>query len=143
MQGLLIGEVATRAGVIVETVRYYERERLIPLVPRGRAKYRRYPLEIVQRIRFIRRSKELGFTLEEIRDLLALRDRRGGCAKVRVRALEKIAALDERMAALGRMRAALADLAETCTDEPDDARCPILHALDEEDADVVDRARVG
>jgi MerR family transcriptional regulator, copper efflux regulator len=137
MEGLLIGEVATRAGVIVETVRFYERERLIPLVPRGRSKYRRYPLAIVQRIRFIRRSKELGFTLEEIRDLLALRDREGGCGKVRARAIDKIAALDERMAALARMRAALADLAETCSDEPNDMHCPILHALDEEDADDV------
>ncbi len=138
MEGLLIGEVATRAGVIVETIRFYERERLIPLVPRGRSKYRRYPAAIVQRVRFIRRSKELGFTLEEIRDLLALRDRKGGCAKVRARAEEKLVALDERIAALGRMRTALADLAATCSDEPDDARCPILHALDEGTSDAAD-----
>lgn len=138
MDGFLIGEVARRAGVIVETVRFYEREGLVPTVPRGRSKYRRYPLAVVQRIRFIRRSKELGFTLEEIRELLALRDRTGGCAKVRAHAEAKVALLDERIAALGRMRAALADLAETCADEPNDTRCPILHALDEEVADVVD-----
>lgn len=135
MEGLLIGELAAQAGVIVETVRFYERKQLIPLVPRGRSKYRRYPASVVQRIRFIRGSKQVGFTLEEIRDLLALRDRKGGCAAVRGRAERKIVELDERIAALNRMRAALAELAETCADEPNDARCPILHALDDgEDA---------
>ena len=138
MEGFLIGEVAARAGVIVETIRFYERERLIPLVPRGRSKYRRYPPATVQRLRFIRRSKELGFTLDEIRELLALRDRKGGCAKVRTRAEVKLVALDERIAALGRMRSALAELAATSTDEPDDAHCPILHALDEETTDAAD-----
>lgn len=137
MEGLLIGEVARRAGVIVDTVRFYERERLIPAPPRGRSKYRRYPESIIQRIRFIRRSKELGFTLDEIRELLALRDRKGGCAAVRSRAVEKIGALDDRIDALQRMRSALAELAETCSDEPNDARCPILHALDEETEDAV------
>jgi MerR family copper efflux transcriptional regulator len=131
MESLLIGEVAARAGVIVETVRFYQRKQLIPLVPRGRSKYRRYPAGVVQRIRFIRRSKQLGFTLEEIRDLLALRDRMGGCAAVRDRAERKIVELDERIAALNRMRAALGELAVTCADEPNDARCPILHALDD------------
>jgi MerR family copper efflux transcriptional regulator len=131
-EGLLIGEVAARAGVIVETVRFYERERLIPRVPRGRSKFRRYPVAIVQRIRFIRRSKELGFTLQEIRELLALRDRKGGCTAVRAQAERKIVELDERIADLRRMRAALAELALTCSDEPNEARCPILHALDEE-----------
>lgn len=133
-----IGALAEATGTPVETIRFYERERLIPLVPRGRAKYRRYPRAIVQRIRFIRRSKELGFTLEEIRELLALRDRKGGCAKVRAHAEEKLVTLDERIAALGRMRAALAELAATCSDEPNDAHCPILHALDEETNDAAD-----
>jgi MerR family copper efflux transcriptional regulator len=131
-QGLLIGELAARAGVIVETVRFYERERLIPHVPRSRSKFRRYPVAIVQRIRFIRRSKELGFTLQEIRELLALRDRKGGCTAVRARAERKLIELDDRIADLRRMRAALAELAVDCADEPNDARCPILHALDEE-----------
>ena len=69
---------------------------------------------------------------------LALRDRKGGCAKVRSHAEEKLVALDERIAALGRMRTALAELAATCSDEPNDAHCPILHALDEETSDAAD-----
>lgn len=131
VEGLLISEVARRAGVVVDTVRFYEREGLISSPPRTRTKYRKYPASVVARIRFIRRAKDLGFTLEEIRELLALRDREHGCADVRERAEKKVAAIGERIAALQRMQAGLADLARSCADEPSDERCPILHALDE------------
>lgn len=137
MEGMLIGAVARAAAVNIETVRFYEREGLIAHPPRTQSKYRKYPSSVVPRIRFIRRAKDLGFTLDEIRDLLALRDRTDGCADVRERAEKKIAAIGERVAALQRMQAGLAELARTCAEGPDDTRCPILNAL-EEDADAAD-----
>ncbi len=73
MQRLRTGQVAKQAGVNVETLRYYEREGLIDAPPRTASGYREYPAETVSRIHVIRRAKALGFTLQEIRDLLSLR----------------------------------------------------------------------
>ena len=72
MEGLSIGEVAKKTSVNVQTVRYYERRGLIPAPPRTESRYRVFPFEIVNRIRFIKRSQELGFSLKEIEKLLAI-----------------------------------------------------------------------
>ena len=69
---ITIGAVARRAGVGIDTIRYYEREGLLPEPQRRASGYRDYGPDVVERLRFIRRAKDLGFTLEEIRELLAL-----------------------------------------------------------------------
>lgn len=131
MDGLKIGEAASAAGVGVETVRFYERRGLIDEPPRRASGYRAYPPEIVSRLRFIRRAKELGFSLDEIGDLLRLRSRPAeNRAEVRAHAQAKIDDIDRRLADLTRMRRVLSDLAEACEHGHDQGPCPILAALD-------------
>lgn len=133
---MTIGEVARRAGVKVETVRYYERQGLVPAPGRSAAGYRQYAADTVRRIRFIRRAKALGFTLAEIRELLALRTAPGvSCAEVRVQAEAKIAEIDARLRALQQMRSALARLARECGDGRSTSACPILEALESDGSD--------
>jgi MerR family transcriptional regulator, copper efflux regulator len=86
MESMTIGKVARLGGVGVETVRFYEKKGLIDKPPRRVSGYRQYPKETVQQLRFIRRAKELGFTLKEIKELLALRlDSEKTCADIRHR----------------------------------------------------------
>jgi MerR family mercuric resistance operon transcriptional regulator len=133
MQPLTIGKVAKAADVGVETIRFYEREGLIAAPPRRRSGYREYPEDTVRRVRFIRHAKELGFTLREIAELLSMRvDERTSCAEVRALARTKIADVDERIAALQRMRDALDRLARRCRGVGPATECPILDALDHE-----------
>jgi MerR family copper efflux transcriptional regulator len=128
---LTIGKLAGMAGVGVETIRFYEREKLIAEPPRRESGYREYPLETVARIQFIKHSKELGFTLAEIRDLLALRLAPGTTAReLRERALAKIASVDEKIASLQRIRDALARVTASCHGEGPISDCPILDALE-------------
>src|SRR4051794_17716577 len=101
MAQLKIGEVAERSGVNLQTVRYYERERLLPEAPRLASGYRVFSGDTVRRVRFIKRAQELGFTLAEIRELLTLRvDESRSSAEVRSIAERKIADIDERIRAL-------------------------------------------
>jgi Hg(II)-responsive transcriptional regulator len=131
MDTMTIGELARLAGVKVETVRFYEREGLIPPPPRRRSGYRQYPSDAVRRIQFIRQAKELGFTLLEVSELLSLRVGRGSsCDNVRSRAAGKIADIDRRILDLERMRAALRDLTNACKGRGPSGDCPILEALE-------------
>jgi MerR family copper efflux transcriptional regulator len=131
---LTIGTVAKRAGVPIDTIRYYEREGLLPEPLRRASGYRSYNESAIKRLRFIRRAKELGFTLEEIRDLLALStDRRGGVRAVRKRAEQRLASIDARIAELMRIRAGLQQLIEVCPGHGDPEQCPILRALADEE----------
>lgn len=117
MEPLTISQVASSAGVGIETVRFYERQGLIPEPPRSPSGYRLYPPEIVGRIRFIRRSKELGFSLKEVAELLSLRDAptaRPGPIIEMLRA--KLRDIDDRIATLRASRAALDDLIAGCVD---------------------------
>src|SRR3954465_12227877 len=114
-KSLTIGKVAGRAGVGVETVRFYERQGLLAEPDRRASGYRQYAEGVVARLRFIRRAKELGFTLKEIRELLALR--LGDTATrsdVRKRAQAKVADIEERMHDLQRMKDTLLKLTATC-----------------------------
>ncbi len=134
MECLTIGQVAKRAGVGVETLRFYEREGLIAEPARRPSGYRQYPLEAVKRVRFIRHAKELGFTLKEILELLDLRvDPQSTCADVRNRAEHKIADIEQRIANLKRMKTALSRLASRCRGQGPTSNCPILEELDRED----------
>jgi len=125
-----IGQVAKRSGVGVETVRFYEREGLIRRPPRPDNGYRRYPEEAISRIRFVQRSKALGFSLREIRDLLSLRaDAATSCEEVLKRAETKIRDIENKIRSLRKMKGALADLAEACRGKGPTGGCPILEAL--------------
>lgn len=130
MAAMTIGELAARAGVGVETVRFYERRGLLAPPPRTGAGYRQYPHESVALLRFIQRAKELGFSLGEIGELISLRPGPGvACAEVRARADAKIADIDARLRDLARIRASLAELSEACAAGGDGNDCPILDAL--------------
>ena len=130
MESLTIGQLAQRAGVGVETVRFYEREGLISEPPRRPSGYRDYPLETVARIVFIRRAKDLGFTLKEINELLDLRVRpRRNCSQVKQSADAKIVDIDGKIASLRRMRRALKDLTKACEERTPTTECPILASL--------------
>lgn len=132
MESMTIGKVARQAGVGVETVRFYEREGLIEEPPRRASGYRQYPCETVSRIRFIRRAKELGFTLKEIKELLSLRaSPKSRCADVRKRAQSKIEDIEDKMRALQRMKDALVKLTAACSGRGPVTDCPILDALED------------
>lgn len=127
---MTIAKLARAAGVGVETVRYYQRRGLMPVPGAGSdAAYRHYELEHVTRLRFIRRAQAAGFTLEEIRELLAL-DRTQDRPRVRAMAVERLAALDRRIAELEDARGALRRLAKTCGGS-DNGPCPIIEAFDD------------
>lgn len=131
---LTIGAVAKRAGVAIDTIRYYEREGLLPEPARRPSGYRSYGEDTVAQLRFIRRAKNLGFTLEEIRELLALSaDRQRGVKAVKQRAQQRLAEIEARIAELQRVRAGLAQLIEACPGHGKPEQCPILRALDGED----------
>lgn len=137
MKPLTIGEVARRAGVGVETVRFYERQGLLEEPARKDSGYRQYADDAVTRLRFIRRAKELGFSLKEIQELLALRlDPATTCAEVRGAAEAKIADVEERIQALQRIKKALKKLTAACSGRGPVSACPILEALEpQEQAD--------
>ncbi len=130
MKPLTIGEVARQAGVGVETVRFYERQGLLEEPQRRASGYRQYEEEAVAVLRFIRRAKELGFTLKEIQGLLALRlDATATRAEVRQQAKAKVADIEARIADLQRMRDALQTLIKKCHGDGSTTGCPILAAL--------------
>lgn len=131
MDGLSIGEVAERAEVHVETLRYYERRGIVERPPRTPSNYRVYPAETVQRVRFVKRAQELGFTLEEAKDLLSLRASPRACrSDVRSRAEAKVADIEQKMRDLRRMKKALSALVAECSGKGSASECPILEALD-------------
>jgi len=130
---LLIGELAERAGVRVTAVRFYERRGLMPEPARTAAGYRRYSAADAERLRFIQRAKDLGFSLQEITELLALNeDPAAGCDQIRNKAAAKVEAVDTRIERLRRMRAALLQLMEQCPGEGSSLNCPILTALNDD-----------
>ena len=127
-----IGEVAQASGVGVETVRFYQRRKLIvqPLKPRD-GSMRAYPEETVARIRFIRRAQQLGFSLREVQELLSLRtDPSSDCADVRRRAEAKRREVDEKIARLKAMRSALDRVIGACPRSGSTRLCSILDELE-------------
>ncbi len=125
-----IGELARRAKVNVETVRYYERRGLLPEPPRRESGYRQYPHEFAARIDFIKRAQELGFSLNEISELLSLRAVPDtACGDVKKRAEAKVTSIEEKIRDLQRMRGALMELISACEGRGPTSECPILDAL--------------
>ena len=121
------GELAGIAGVNVETLRFYERRGILPEPPRRASGYREYPPEAVDRLRFVRRAQELGFSLDEIKGLLEIgTSDEGGCADVKDHAERKIAEVEQKIADLQAVRRALRRLADRCPGEGPAGACPIL-----------------
>ena len=130
MDSLTIGKVAREAGVNVETVRYYERRGLVERPARRRGAYRVYPPETVGRIRSIKRAQQLGFSLEEIRELLAMRvNAKARCGDVLAQAERKIEEIDAKIESLRAVRQSLGRLTEACRMEQPVTECPILVAF--------------
>lgn len=133
MDRFTIGEVARQAQVAIDTVRYYERNHLLPEAPRRLSGYREYDQDDVKRLRFIRRAKYLGFTLAEIRELLSLsEDRERGVRGVKDRAQMRLAEVERRIRELQEIQQGLKRLIEACPGHGPIDRCPILAALGEE-----------
>ena len=124
-------EVADRAGVNVQTLRYYERRGLLPEPPRRESRYRIYGQDAVRIVRFIKRAQELGFSLDEVECLLELSE--GGpesCEAAQRLASGRIAELDRRMANLRAMRDALGQLLATCSLPRAERECPLLQSIE-------------
>ncbi len=126
-----IGELARQARVSVDTVRFYEQRGLISPPARSDSGYRQYTDADAKRLRFIVHAKELGFTLEEIKQLLALRADGSDCAKVNKVAEEKANEIAARIEKLSSMREVLLELARQCGQGTSDDACPILKSLEE------------
>lgn len=125
-----IGETAAEAGVNIQTLRYYERRGLLTPATRRASGYREYGAGDVQRVRFIRRAQDLGFTLQEIADLLALQaEAAQSCGAVEKRASLTLGRIDEKIEDLRRMRSALAKYVNACRDRQSIENCPLLAAL--------------
>jgi MerR family transcriptional regulator, mercuric resistance operon regulatory protein len=122
-----ISKVAKELAINVETVRFYERRGLIEQPPKPEIGYRKYPEDTLNRIRFIKRAQELGFTLEEITHLLSINDR--PCGQVQELANHKLGAVKEKMADLRRLQKALKALLIQCHSNEDDRHCPIIDSL--------------
>ncbi len=129
-----IGEVAKAAGIGIDAVRFYERKGLIPEPARRPSGYRMYSPDVVLSLRFIRRAKELGFSLKEISELLSLETAaETTAADVRKLAEAKLADIEERIRALRRMRRALRKATESCTGRGSTSGCSILQTLNREE----------
>lgn len=129
---LTIGELALRTGVSPETIRYYEREGVVPEAVRGGAgRYRRYIEADAERLRFVRRARDLGFSLEEVRELLALADGRPSraCSDVNRIARSHLAQVDAKLAQLAALRVELDRMISECDSEVPLSDCRILGAL--------------
>lgn len=130
MKSLTIGHLAKVSHVGVETIRYYERRGVLPKPPRRESGYRQFPLEAVQRIRFIKRAQNLGFTLKEISMLLALSDgQKAKCEDVRQFALEKVREIETKIDHFTRLREILLDLSGKCQGDGPLTECPIIESL--------------
>lgn len=131
MAAITIGRLAKQAGVNIDTIRYYERNRLLPEPTRRLSGYREYGPTDVARLRFIMRAKDLGFTLAEIAELLSLsadRDVRG----VKRRAEAHLEQVEHKIKELQRVRRGLKTLVAACPGHGDLEHCPIIAALSKE-----------
>ncbi|HUP91064.1 MAG TPA: MerR family DNA-binding protein [Solimonas sp.] len=129
MQGLTIGKLAKHAGVGIDTVRFYERAGLLPKAPRSASGYRLYALGDADRLRFIRRAKALGFSLEEIAELLLLNAGTGSRASVRRLAQRRLDDLNHKIDEMTSIRDALSQLVRRCSGDGPVKGCPIIESV--------------
>ena len=129
MSALRTAQVAELAGVNIETLRFYERKGILSEPPRRASGYREYPPETVERVRFIKRAQELGFTLSEVQELLGLRERGAKSGRVRKIAAGKLEEIEQKIRDLGAMKKSLAALLSACDGKMPIASCPIIESL--------------
>jgi MerR family mercuric resistance operon transcriptional regulator len=130
---LTIGQLAGSATVNIQTVRYYERRGLLAVPPRTKSGYRQYDLATVRRLRFIRKAQELGFSLEDIKELLALRvSDPSACGAVEHKVHEKILVIKTKVTELTRLQVILRKLEASCRNRKRTAECPVLDLLGDE-----------
>jgi MerR family mercuric resistance operon transcriptional regulator len=127
VETMTIGRLAKAANVGIETIRYYQERSLLP-VPEREGSYRQYPVALVDRLRFIRRAQDLGFSLDEIGTLLTLQN---GANRKAIRAIAsaRIEQIDSKLADLKRMRRTLGHLLEECEHAGPDVPCPIIESI--------------
>lgn len=126
---LQIGSLAERTGVNIETIRYYERIGLLMAPPRSPAGYRRYNIDDVRRLSFVRRLRELGFALDDVRALLDLAEtKRAACKEVREFAAKHLGELQDKLKDLRRMERVLKDMVASCA-RGVTPECPMIEAL--------------
>jgi len=125
-----IGEVSKQTGVSIDTIRYYEQRELLPPPARTASGYRQYSIGDVTRLKFIVQAKDLGFTLEEISQLLAISSDGRTCPEVKAIAQAKADEIEMRIEKLAYMRQTLLSLAEQCEQTADADPCPILNVLE-------------
>lgn len=128
-EGFSIGMLSERSGVNIETIRYYEKIGIMPTTARSAGGYRIYTSDHLKRLGFVRRGRQLGFSLDELRGLLHLVDGHAyTCAEVHTLTLQHLAEVHRKIADLGRLERVLADMASQCTEDlvPD---CPVIDAL--------------
>lgn len=133
---LTIGRLAKQAGVGVETIRYYQERGLIPIPPQS-GSYRQYPITLVDRIHFIKRAQELGFSLYEIDELLQLDEHTDRQTICRL-ATAKIDNIQKKLDDITRMQHTLQELVTSCNHAPAQGRCPIIASLSDQPADCPD-----
>lgn len=132
---LTIGQLATAVAVNIQTLRYYERRGLLSAPRRTPSGYRQYDAEHLRRVRFIKRAQVLGFSLREIQELLALRVRDGArCATVEQKTRAKIRLVEEKLRELERLKQTLDELAASCQARRVTSDCPVLDALEKDNA---------
>lgn len=132
MKPLTIGQVARGAGIGIETIRFYERQGLLEPPPRRESGYRIFGEDSIRRLSFIKRAKELGFSLKEIGELLALQlDPSRNCRDVKRRTEAKLNDVQARIDSLKRMSKTLRKLVAACDGSGSTAHCPILEALED------------
>lgn len=128
---MTIGQLASLSGVGVETIRYYQREGLLEQPARPGSGYRYYPQDVIGKLNFIKRAKELGFTLKEIKELLVLRVAPDtACPEVKQQAEVKLEAIEQKIKDLENLKMALSALALACTENPLTSQCPIIEFMD-------------
>lgn len=131
-KALKIGQLAQQSGVSVQTLRYYEQRGLIPTPQRQSSGYRIYPHETLKRLSFINRCKTLGFSLEEILELLQMEvDPSHSAADVKARVDEKLALVEAKIADLQHLKLSLQQLSGSCCGHGSTSECPILEFLHE------------
>jgi MerR family mercuric resistance operon transcriptional regulator len=130
MEKLTIGQLAKKANVNLETIRYYERRGLLLEPPRNKSGHRQYSLEEVKRTEFIKRCQALGFSLKEISELLLLKVIPGTtCGDIKARVETKIADVEKRIVDLEKIREALLRMSSKCINKGPIGQCPILEEL--------------
>lgn len=131
MNSMTIGQVAKKASVGIETIRFYERKGLIEEPPRKESGYRQYDTGVVARLLFIQQAKELGFSLKEISELMSIKSgMNAGCRDIKDVAMEKLDDIETKIKMLQRMRKTLRKLVDKCPGQGPLSECPILDALD-------------